>query len=137
LLSVEQHLFVLAFEANMARYDDLNTTMIGYYTVLSALFLVPLIIALQALAYNWQNAADEAKLAGEYTQSAQVISEQLGSLSGYLKVDEAAPVDPNAPPADPNQPPVMVKRLQIPIQRAMELVLQEKKAPAPQAAPGT
>ncbi len=38
----------------MARFDDWNTSMIGYATILSALLLVVIIVGVEALSYAWE-----------------------------------------------------------------------------------
>lgn len=113
----------------MARYDDLNTNFIAFFSVVSCGLLLAIILAFQAFAYQMQYNAEEVKLnQSEYTASNAALSEQRQSLSGYKWVKEAVPV------TDPAQKPAEVNRLQIPIQQAMELIIREGSQPKPEPA---
>jgi hypothetical protein len=113
----------------MARYDDLNTKMIGLATFLSSILLVVIIVGVQALSYYWETSEYERKSAGsEYTQATQVLESQRQVLAGYGAFE--LPADP----ADPNSK--MVKKFKIPIERAMELTVEKWKEKVA-AQPGT
>lgn len=108
----------------MARYDDLNTNFIAFFSVISCGLLLAVILAFQAFAFQMEYGEEERKLAqSEYTKATDTLSEQRSSLSGYKWVTELAPV------TDPAQKPVEVKKLQIPIQNAMELIIREGSKP--------
>jgi hypothetical protein len=116
----------------MARYDDLNTNMIAYAAVLSCFLLIAILQGTQALCYNMTNAAQDDKLAkSEYTSSTEVIREQLNSINGYKRVKETPPMGADGKPtsAEPKT------RIQVPIDRAIELILTEKKAAAKNPSP--
>jgi len=117
----------------MARYDDLPTNLIAYAAVISCLLLIAIIQGTQALCFNMVNTAQQEKLLGsEYTSSKAVISEQLASISGYKKVAVPADMGPDGKPT--GEAPKSL--LQIPVDRAIELILQENKGKAANAAPG-
>ena len=106
----------------MARYDDLNTNMIAYATIISCLLLLAILQGTQALCYNMVNAEAERKAANsEYTTSSKVIREQRQSLNGYSKVALPAPAEGQEPAANQGS------RIQIPIDRAIEAVIQENQ----------
>lgn len=108
----------------MARYDDLNTKFIGFFTFLSTGLLLAVIFTFQGLAYQFEFGEEERKQSkSEYTASSKVLSEQLNSLGGYKWVTE------QVPSTDPAQKPSEVKRLRIPIQQAMEVILNESQQP--------
>ncbi len=103
----------------MARYDDINAPAVAYATVLSCVVLFVIVFATQALTNYWTGKAEDKSLgASEYTASNQVVREQRDSISGYRWV--------NVPAAQENAPPE--KKLQIPIDRAQEVVLEEMKS---------
>ncbi len=108
----------------MARYDDLNTSTIGFATIFSALLLIVIIVGIQGLSYYWENSENERKKdRSEYTSSLAVLKEQADSLNSYEWVVVPAP---EAGPGETQLPPS--ERLQIPVNRAKELVLEEMKA---------
>ena len=110
----------------MARYDDLNTSMIGYATILSALLLVVIIVGVEALSYAWENHEDDRKQMGyEYATSIEKLQSQRDSLNKLEWVVVPAPE-----PGPGEQPKAATKRLQIPIDRAIEVVLEESKKPS-------
>ena len=118
----------------MARYDDLDTKFIAFATLISCLLLVAILQGTQALCYNMANAEVERKLQGsEYRTSKAVISEQLTSLSGYEKVAVPPAVGTDGKPVQGGP----TSRLQIPLSRATELLLEEAKKTKPKAAIGT
>ncbi len=105
----------------MARYDDINTPMVAFATVVSCLFLLAIIQATQALTYYWaEHAETKALSAYEYSTSDNLIREQRKTLDGYQWVEKAA-VEESAKPE---------KELHIPIGRAQEVVLEELKSSA-------
>lgn len=114
----------------MARYDDLNTRMIGFAAILSSLLLVVIIFGVQALSYYWQDSYEKMNELGKYESSLQVLSEQRKSLDHFAWVTVPAPE-----PEKGKEPLPATKRLQIPIDKAMEMVL-KNKASAP-LKPGT
>jgi hypothetical protein len=117
----------------MARYDDLPTNLIAYAAVISCLLLVAIIQGTQALCFNMVNTAQQEKLNGsEYTSSKAVISEQLASISGYKRV--AAPAQLGADGKPTGEAPKTF--LQIPVDRAIDLILNENKGKKVPAAPG-
>ena len=100
----------------MARYDDINAKIVLYATVLSCILLVAIILAGQAMTYYWSFAYEDQRLdSSEYETSQEAIREQRASVAGYKWVNE--------PPPEEGQEPV--KRLNIPLDRAKEAVLQE------------
>ena len=108
----------------MARYDDLNTNFIAFFSVISCGLLLAVILAFQAFAFQMEYSEEERKLnVSEYTAANKALSEQRQSLSGYKWGKELVPV------TDPAQKPTEVERLNIPIQQAMELILREGSKP--------
>jgi hypothetical protein len=108
----------------MARYDDLNTNFIAFFSVISCGLLLAVILAFQAFAFQMEYSEEERKLnVSEYTAANKALGEQRQSIGGYKWVSELAPV------TDPAQKPAEVKRLNIPIQQAMELILREDSKP--------
>jgi hypothetical protein len=101
----------------MARYDDLNTKMIAYATVLSIVVLVVVLQGLQALTYFMVNGEDERKMSSKTDNAAVVKSEQIAALNGYkrAKVPDESAADPSA----------TKEVLQIPISEAKQLVIKE------------
>jgi hypothetical protein len=117
----------------MARYDDLNTNMIAYAAVLSAVVLVVVLQGTQALSYNMMSAEDASKETKKSDHALDIKRGQLDSLTVYKKV---AVIDEAAPPPKKGEEPAMKKVIQIPIAEAEKLILKELgKTPA--AAPGT
>lgn len=117
----------------MARYDDLNTKMIGYAAVLSIVLLIIILQATQALSYNLLNTEDHRKAATKATHADLAKAEQIDSLNGYKK---ALIADEAAEPPKKGEEPKMKEIIQIPITEAQKLILKElSSAPAP--APGT
>jgi len=107
----------------MARYDDLNTSTIGYATVFSALLLIVIIVGIEGLSYYWENSEEaKKKLRSEYVSSLDILKEQRDSLNKYEWVTVPAP---EAGPGETQLSPT--KRLQIPVSRAKEIVLEEMK----------
>lgn len=113
----------------MARYDDLNTKMIGYATVLSVVILVIVLQGTQALCYymvNYERARKDTKI----NDAASIAkSDQLKSLNGFKRVEV---VDELAPLPEKGGQPAMKKVIQIPVEEAQKLILKEF-APTPGA----
>ena len=105
----------------MARYDDLNTRMIAYATVLSVVILVIILQGTQALCYtmvNYERARKDTKIIDAATT---IKGEQLDSLNGFKRVevvDESAEVKKGE--AQP-----MKKVIRIPVADAQKLILKE------------
>ena len=105
----------------MARYDDLNTRMIAYATVLSVVILVIILQGTQALCYtmvNYERARKDTKIIDAATT---IKGEQLESLNGFKRVevvDEAAELKKGE--AQP-----MKKVIRIPVRDAQKLILKE------------
>jgi hypothetical protein len=130
----------------MARYDDLNTSIIAYSTVLSSLLLVAIILGVYALAATMASTSRERREEQyEYVTSETTQREQLASINGSIEwifdsVEEEPENQENATPAVsadgttdaiPETTDGMVdeptERLQIPIKRAMQLTLERLK----------
>ena len=106
----------------MARYDDLNTKMIAYATVLSVVILVIILQGVQALCYNmlhYESARKDTKIIDAATKAK---SEQLSSLNGYKRVEV---IDETAPPPGKGENPAMKKVIRIPVSEAQKLILKE------------
>jgi hypothetical protein len=101
----------------MARYDDLNTKMIAYATVLSIVVLVIVLQGLQALTYALVNSEDERKMSSKTDAAAVAKGEQLASLDGYKKL--------NVPDEASAAAGASKEIFQIPVTEAKTLVLQE------------
>lgn len=105
----------------MARYDDLNTKTIAYATIFSGWLLVLVIFLVQGLSYYWESTEEARKRdRSEYTSSLKVLQDQRASMSKYEWVSLPPPEVTEGQTAPEPQ-----RRLQIPIERAKELILQE------------
>ena len=104
----------------MARYDDLNTSIIGYASILSALLLVVIIVGVEGLSYQWENDEEARKESYEYTSSLEILDAQRKSMSKYEWVTVPAPEPEKGKEKEKDG-----KRLQIPVERAQELILKE------------
>lgn len=124
----------------MARYDDLNTSTLGYLTFLSVILLTITVLLLQALCYNWIDWQEESKLIKQsYKSSDAVLETQKASLTKYETVQVEVPIklDPNAP-KDPNAPTTKSEpRNFIPIDRAEAILLDQLKNKSKAATPST
>ena len=107
----------------MARYDDLNTKMIAYATVLSVVILVIVLQGTQALCYSMLNYERSRKDTKIIDAATKIKSEQLESLGGLAKRVEV--IDESAPIAKKGEQPTMKKVIRIPIQEAQKLILKE------------
>ena len=106
----------------MARYDDLNTKMIAYATVLSVVILVIILQGTQALCYNMLNYENSRKDTKIIDAATKVKSEQLQSLSGFKGAEV---VDETAEPPKKGENPTMKKVIRIPVSEAQKLILKE------------
>jgi hypothetical protein len=99
----------------MARYDDLDTTAIAHFSIVSTVVLFILILAGRALSYGWAYSFEEARSrTARYTVSEREIARQKALLADFSTVEE---------PAEEGQEPG--SRLVIPVSKALELVSQE------------
>jgi len=113
----------------MARYDDLNTKMIAYATVLSVIILVIVLQGTQALCYsmsNYERARKDTKIIDAATIAK---SEQLESLNGFKRVEI---IDELAELPKKGEALAMKKVIYIPVAEAQKLILKDL-APAPGA----
>ena len=101
----------------MARYDDLNTNMIAYGTVLSIVVLVIVLQGTQALTYSRVHFEDARKESKKSDTAAQVKSDQIATLNGYKRV---LVLDEKSDTAGATKPVLM-----IPIEQAKKLVIQD------------
>lgn len=102
----------------MARYDDLNTNMIAYATVLSTVVLVVVLQSVQALTNGMIHSEVQRKISLSTDGAAEVKKAQLARLDDYKKVivpDLSEGAAPNA----------TKEIFTIPIQAAESLVLKE------------
>lgn len=68
----------------MARYDDLNTSAIGYATFISTILFVIIVLLLRALSFYWMEGEADRKLADVHYSGADAeISEQRSRVDGY------------------------------------------------------
>lgn len=73
----------------MARYDDLNTNMIAYATVLSTVVLVLVLQGVQALTNGMLQSEDARKIELSSQEPAEMKAKQLAALHGYSKATVA------------------------------------------------
>jgi hypothetical protein len=100
----------------MTRYDDLDTKTIAISAVVSSIVLVVLILGGRALAYQWENRAEEEKVKGsKYEVSDAEIASQKKILMTSGKVQD--------PPAKEGQE--SKTRICIPIDKAWKAVSSE------------
>ena len=112
----------------MARYDDLNTKMITYATVLSVVILVIILQGTQALCYSMLNYENDRKDTKKVDAATVAKREQLQSLNGYERVEV---LDETAPPAKKGEAAVMKKVIHIPVGEAQKLILKELQVAPP------
>ncbi len=118
----------------MARYDDLDIKFIAFATLISCLLLVAILQGTQALCYYWTDSEQAKKLeSSEYATSKSIIRQQTESLTSYQKVAVPPVIGTDGKPVEGGP----TTRLQIPLERATELILQESKANKSKAAVGT
>jgi hypothetical protein len=111
----------------MARYDDLNTKMIAYATVLSLVILVIVLQGTQALCYSMVNYESSRKDVKIIDAATVAKSEQLESLNSIQTVEV---LDEAAPPAQKGEQPAMKSVNRIPIQEAQKLILKQLGKPS-------
>lgn len=106
----------------MARYDDLNTSMIAYATFVSSITLLVIILLVRALCYSWVEGEDQRKLANaHYVSADQEIGEQKARISGY----EKATIEVAPPAGEEDAEPRMEERIHIPVEQAKTILLRE------------
>lgn len=96
----------------MARYDDINTKLVGVVGLVSVLAVVGSIIGIQALYNNFELSEQERKVVAiEAIDAKNLLAEQEAKLNraGWINRQEGI--------------------VAIPIDRAMELVVQERRKP--------
>lgn len=106
----------------MARYDDLNTKMIAYATVLSVVILVIVLQLTQALSYNMVNYETSIKESNKSDRAYEAKREQLDSLNGFTRVSV---IDESAPPPGKGEEMPTKKVIRIPVEEAQKLLLKE------------
>ncbi len=124
----------------MARYDDLNTSTLGYLTFMSVILLTITVLLLQALCYNWIDWQEDSKLTKQsYKSSDALIEAQKASLTKYQNVEVEVPIKlPPDAPKDPKAPTTKKEeRKYIPIERAEAILLEQIKSKSKAAAPST
>lgn len=105
----------------MARYDDLDTTAIAQFTVVSSVILLILILAGRAVSYGWSNSFEENRSrSARYTVSEREISRQKSLLAEFGTVEETIDQEDGEPESS--------KRFVIPVSKAIEFVKQELAA---------
>lgn len=96
-----------------AKYDDLNTPLIAIVGFVSAIFTFVAIVGFQAGYYYVESAVNVAKAqAVGPTKNETILAEQRGKLADYAWLDRDA------------------RKVAIPIDQAMSLVIQEQAAVA-------
>jgi hypothetical protein len=124
----------------MARYDDLNTSTLGYLTFISVILLTITVLLLQALTYNWIEWQEDSKLTKQsYKASDAMIEAQKASLTKYENVQVEVPIKlPPGAPKDPKAPTTEKQnRNYIPIERAEAILLEQLKNKSKSATPST
>lgn len=122
----------------MARYDDLNTSTLGYLTFMSVILLTVTVLLLQALCYNWIDWQEDGKLIKQsYKASDALLEAQKTSLTGYKEVKVEVPI--KLPPNSPKDAKTfdLVPRNYIPIDRAEAILLEQIKNKSKAATPST
>lgn len=124
----------------MARYDDLNTSTLGYLTFMSVILLTITVLLLQALCYNWIDWQEDTKLTKQsYKTSDAMLETQKASLTKYETVKVEVPIKlPAGAPKDPKAPTTeLQERNYIPIERAEAILLEQLKNKGKTATPST
>lgn len=99
--------------------DDLDLTMIAIAGAFFAILVFIIVIALQAWFYSFKEREIQAKT--QTSETLQVsVAEQLGRLAHYERTNpsDITPLNSNT-------------KVRIPIERAMELIVQERKERQP------
>lgn len=105
----------------MARYDDLNSTAIGYATLVSTILLLIIILLVRSLCYYWVEGEADRKLADtHYVEADAEIGDQRARLSGYGKEMVTITVGEGTEAKAEE-----VERLHIPLADAQRLLLGE------------
>ncbi len=105
----------------MARYDDLNTSAIGYATFISTILFVIVVLLVRALSFYWvEGEADRLQASTHYTSADEEILAQRGRLSGYAK--EMVTVFNGEGDAAVEEE---VEQLHIPLNAAKQIILDE------------
>lgn len=105
----------------MARYDDLNTSAIGYATFISTILFVIVVLLIRALSFYWvEGEADRLQANTHYTIADAEISEQRERLNGYAK--EMVTVFKGEGDAAVEEE---VEQLHIPLNAAKQIILDE------------
>ena len=96
----------------MARYDDINTKLVGAVGLVSVLAVVGSIVGIQALYNNFELSEQERKVVAiEAIDAKNLLAEQEAKLNRAGWIDREKGI------------------VAIPIDRAMELVVRERKQP--------
>lgn len=114
----------------MARYDDLNTSTLGYLTFMSVILLTVTVLLLQALCYNWIGWQEDGKLVKQsYKASDELIEAQKKSLTSYQPVNVEVPIKfpPGVVPGKGEATTTSEPRNYIPIDRAEVILLEQIK----------
>ncbi|GAB5402615.1 MAG: hypothetical protein Aurels2KO_08460 [Aureliella sp.] len=105
----------------MARYDDLNTSAIGYATFISTILFVIVVLLIRALSFYWvEGEADRLQAKTHYTSADAEITRQREQLSSYAK--EMVTVFNGEGEAAVEEE---VEQLHIPLDAAKQIVLDE------------
>lgn len=98
-----------AEDKTIERHDDLNVPMIALFGVLACVLTFALVLGVQVLYYRVANSEVQRKvIAAQAMDSASIMAEQEAKLARYGWLDRAQ------------------GRATIPIERAMELIVQER-----------
>lgn len=97
--------------SHKAAYDDLDTTMIAFVGVVGAIITFFIVFAVAAMNYSFERAENEKKVILVPEENAEsILANQAAALTEYKWIDQ----DKNI--------------VAIPIDRAMEIVLQAEQA---------
>ncbi|HBE71400.1 MAG TPA: hypothetical protein DDW52_24915 [Planctomycetaceae bacterium] len=105
----------------MARYDDLNTTAIGYATYISTVLFLIIVLLLRALTYYWLETESQSNMAeARYVSSDEEIARQQAEFADFgtamVTVTEGEGADAVTKE---------VERQRIPLDKAKDLLLKE------------
>ena len=97
--------------SHKAAYDDLDTTMIAFVGVVGTIITFFIVFAVAAMNYSFEKAENEKKVILVPEENAEsILANQAAALTEYKWIDQ----DKNI--------------VAIPIDRAMEIVVQEEQA---------